>query len=203
MGPGRGRTARAPPNRPEAQWAADADMKVLVTGGAGFLGRGILREIAQGRLDWDVTVYSRDEAKQEACHRRDRFARYVLGDVRDQERLAVAMAGHDAVVHAAALKVIPAAEVNAAECIAVNIGGSQSVVAAARRAGVRRVVGISTDKAVSPVNVYGATKMAMERLFSESSGAEAEFACVRYGNVIGSTGSVIPLFKRQWQETGR
>lgn len=185
-------------------------MKVLVTGGAGFLGRGILRRQARGKLDWaEITVFSRDETKQEACRRRYPSARYVLGDVAAcPDSLKVSMVGHDAVIHAAAMKYIPEAEVNAAECIRVNLNGSQEVAAAARWAGIKRIVGVSTDKAVQPVNVYGATKMAMERLFAECSsdnpqvGHPTEFTCVRYGNVVGSTGSVIPLFRRQFAELG-
>ncbi len=182
-------------------------MKVLVTGGAGFLGRGLLRRQARGDLDWEITVYSRDEQKQDVCRQRYPTAHYVLGDV-GSEQLKIAMAGHDAVVHAAAMKYIPEAEVNASECIRVNVNGTQNVIEAARWAGVERVVGISTDKAVQPVNVYGASKMVMERLFAEASGTiwggrDLTFTCVRYGNVIGSTGSVIPLFQRQLREGGK
>jgi len=179
--------------------------KVLVTGGAGFLGRGILRRVESGGLDWEVTVYSRDETKQDECRRRYPFARYVLGDVKDADRLRVAMMGHDIVIHAAAMKYIPEAEVNASECVSVNVGGTQAVMRAADAAAVRRVVGISTDKAVQPVNVYGCSKMAMERLFADTAQFEGgpDFVCVRYGNVVGSTGSVIPLFRRQVRELGR
>ena len=179
--------------------------KALITGGAGFLGRGILRRIERGGLDWEVTVYSRDETKQDECRRRYPFARYILGDVRDFDRLRTAMMGHDIVIHAAALKYIPEAEVNAIECVAVNVGGTQAVMRAAQAAGIRRVVGISTDKAVQPVNVYGCSKMAMERLFADTAQFQGgpEFVCVRYGNVVGSTGSVIPLFRRQYGDLGR
>ena len=128
-------------------------MKALITGGAGFLGRGILRRIERGGLDWEATVYSRDETKQDECRRRYPFARYILGDVRDVDRLSIAMMGHDIVIHAAALKYIPEAEVNAIECVGVNVGGTQAVMVAAQEAGIKRVVGISTDKAVQPVNV--------------------------------------------------
>lgn len=178
-------------------------MKALLTGGAGYLGRGILRRVQRGDLDWDITVYSRDETKQDEARQRWPDARYILGDVRDAELLTAAAAGHDAIVHAAALKYIPEAELNASECLAVNVGGAQAVVRAARAAGVKRVVGISTDKAVQPVNVYGCSKMAMERLFAESSVTGTAFFCVRYGNVIGSTGSVIPFFQRQAKELGK
>ena len=174
-------------------------MKVLVTGGAGFLGRGLLRHVKRDSLDWEITVYSRDETKQDECRRRYPFARYVLGDVRDVDRLRTVMMGHDIVIHAGALKYIPEAEKNASECVSVNVGGTQAVMRAAEAAGIKHVVGISTDKAVQPVNVYGCSKMAMERLFADTAQFEGgpEFVCVRYGNVVGSTGSVIPLFKRQ------
>jgi len=156
-------------------------------------------------LDWDITVYSRDETLQELAQRCYPFARYILGDVRDFERLRVAMAGHDWVIHAAAIKYIPEAELNACECVAVNVVGAQNVMAAARNAGVQRVVGISTDKAVQPVNVYGMTKAVMERMFQEEQQYHQNpaFTCVRYGNVVGSTGSVIPLFRKQYEEMGK
>lgn len=180
-------------------------MKALITGGAGFLGRGILRRASQEKSDWDITVYSRDETKQDECQRRYPFARYVLGDVRDFDRLKAVMMGHDIVVHAAALKYIPEAEINAIECVSVNVGGAQAVMKAADAAHIRRVVGISTDKAVQPVNIYGCSKMTMERLFADTAQFEggSDFVCVRYGNVVGSTGSVVPLFQRQYEETGR
>lgn len=177
--------------------------KCLITGGSGFLGRGILRKISRGELDWDPTILSRDEYKQFLCQRRYPSARYVLGDIKDIDRLSATMTGHDFVVHAAAIKFVDKAELNAAECIAVNVGGTVNVIKAAKAAGVQRVVGISTDKAVKPVNIYGCSKMAMERLFAESSNSATKFVCVRYGNVVGSTGSVIPLFQRQFEEEGK
>lgn len=178
--------------------------KVLLTGGTGFLGLGILRRVAAGDLDWECTVYSRDETKQDKCRHRYPFARYVLGDVKDFDRLQAVMVGHDWVIHAAAMKYIPEAELNAAECIRVNIGGSETVTRAANAAGILRVVGISTDKAVQPVNIYGMSKAVMERLFADAAQfpGHAEFVCVRYGNVVGSTGSVIPMFRQQLAEFG-
>lgn len=183
-------------------------MKVLITGGAGFLGRGILRRIHRSganHLDWEATVYSRDETKQEECARRYPSARYIIGDVKDIDRLTAAMMGHDAVIHAAALKYIPEAELNATECINVNVLGVYNVVKAARAAAVYNVVGISSDKAVQPVNIYGCSKMVMERIFADTANFDYPtfFSCVRYGNVIGSTGSVIPLFRRQLEELGK
>ncbi len=179
--------------------------RVLVTGGAGFLGRAILRQVKRGDLDWDVTVYSRDEAIQEACRKKYPDFRYILGDVRDFYRLCAAMADYEWVVHAAALKYIPEAEMNATECISVNVDGSRNVLAAARQNGVERVVGVSTDKAVQPVNIYGMTKAVMERLFSEQQQHYQAPACVcvRYGNVIGSTGSVLPIFRQQEKDLGK
>lgn len=166
------------------------------------MGRGILRRADQ--LGWRITVYSRDENKQEECRRRYPQARYVLGDIRDINRLETAMVGHDIVIHAAAIKFVDRAELNAAETIDINIAGTISVIQAARSAGIEKVLGISTDKAVQPVNIYGASKMAMERLFAEASLPEStEFICVRYGNVIGSTGSVIPLFRYQYKDQGK
>lgn len=174
-------------------------MKLFCTGGTGYLGRGVLRR----DLNYDITIYSRDEYKQDICQSRYPNARYVLGDIRDTERLSLAMAGHDIVIHTAAVKFVDKAETNAAECLSVNVGGSESVILAARRAKVQKVVSISSDKAVQPVNTYGCSKMAMERLFSEASDGFTLFNCVRYGNVIGSTGSVIPLFRRQYEQYGK
>jgi UDP-N-acetylglucosamine 4,6-dehydratase len=169
---------------------------ILITGGSGFLGRGIMLYAKQHNWDAKFTVYSRDEQKQDKC-RQVYPANYILGDICDTDRLALSMVGHDTVIHAAALKYIPEGEFNASECVRVNITGAQSVIKAARQANVSTVIGISTDKAVSPVNVYGMTKAIMERLFAEASKiGSTKFVCCRYGNVIGSTGSVIPLFVR-------
>lgn len=133
--------------------------RIFITGGAGYLGRAILRRAAAG-LDWQVTVYSRDEEKQDLCRRRYPEARYVLGDVRDVERLALAMVGHDAVIHGAAMKYVDVSETSAVECFSVNIGGAQAVINAARQAGIRRVVGISTDKAC--VDYFAQVELAEE-----------------------------------------
>ncbi len=172
--------------------------QVFVTGGAGFLGRALLGRLAEENPSLRVTVYSRDERKQSAVRSDFPHHNYILGDVRDLERLTLAMAGHDTVIHAAAMKYVPQAERNVEEAIAVNVDGSRNVATAALRVGVDRVVGISTDKACRPVNVYGVTKLLMERVFQEAdSWGRTQFNLVRYGNVIGSTGSVIPLFERQ------
>lgn len=176
---------------------------VLITGGAGFLGRALLAKFEKLFPKARCTVYSRDEAKQEAARRRFPRHRYVLGDVRDRDALELAVAGHDVVIHAAAMKFVPQGESNVREAMAVNIDGSRNVAMAAVRNGVQHVVGISTDKACQPVNVYGLTKLAMERLFQEMAMvSETKFNLVRYGNVVGSTGSVIPLFQRQAREKG-
>jgi len=183
---------------------AKLDGKILITGGAGFLGRGILRLAHQENWPCSFTVYSRDEHKHQELYRRWPDVNCVLGDIRDRDRLEAVMTGHETVIHAAAMKYVPEGEQNVAEAIAVNLHGSETVATAAWRAGVDTVVGISTDKAVRPVNVYGATKMLDERLFSEASRwGRTRFISVRYGNVVGSTGSVIPLFQRQLAEQGK
>lgn len=177
--------------------------RILITGGSGFLGRGILRRIRKEKWPAQVTVYSRDETKQFEVKRRFPEANFILGDVRDRDRLDAVMVGHDYVIHAGAVKYIPEAEQNVAETIAVNVDGSLAVARAAARAGVKTVVGVSTDKACSPQNTYGATKMLMERAFSEANTwSPTRFVTVRYGNVVGSTGSVVPMFLRQIRETG-
>lgn len=172
------------------------DGKVLITGGAGFIGRAIMRRAQRENWPTQFTVVSRSEQLQAQCKRKYPNATYVLGDVCDTNRLALAMVGHDYVIHAAALKFIPEGEFNASEVVRVNIDGARSVIMCAQIAGVD-MVGISTDKAAAPVNIYGATKMVMERLF-----AEAGFNTVRYGNVLGSTGSVVPVMRDQLEKFG-
>lgn len=172
---------------------------VLITGGAGFLGRGIIRYIQSQHYKTRITVYSRDEHKHYQLRARYPHVRTVLGDVTDADRLAAVMAGHDTVIHAAALKHVPEAERDASEAIRINVGGSLAVARAAVRAGVRNVIGISTDKVCSPRNTYGATKMLMERAFQEAQrhAPQTRFSIARYGNVVSSTGSVVPLFVTQ------
>lgn len=179
-------------------------MKVLITGGAGYLGRGILQAIADGKLDWDPTVFSRDEAKHIKIRSRFPFARIVRGDVTEGvEQLARVFAGHDLVIHAAANKLIDIGEYNAREVVHNNVTGSQHVADAAIRAGVRQVVGISTDKCCEPVNIYGATKMVMERVFQNADQqSDTQFTCARYGNVVGSTISVVLYFREQLARDG-
>ena len=171
---------------------------VFLTGGAGFLGRAIMRWASRELPDVAFTVYSRDEGKHSLARREFPQHRYVLGDIRDADRLELAMAGHETVLHAAAMKYVPMGETNVSEAIEVNVTGSRNVAHAAIRNGVERVVGISTDKACRPINVYGTTKLLMERVFQEADGwSDTQFTMARYGNVIASTGSVIPLFRRQ------
>lgn len=170
----------------------------FITGGAGFLGRALIADLQDFAPDALITVYSRDEAKHAVCRRLFPSVRYILGDVRDLRHMSAAMAGHEVVIHMAAMKYVPQAEVNVRECIAVNVQGSQNVVTAALQHGVERVVGISTDKVCEPVNIYGVTKLLMERIFQEADALQTtRFNLVRYGNVVSSTGSVVPLFLEQ------
>lgn len=175
---------------------------IFITGGAGYLGRGIMRRVRCESWPCRITVYSRDETKQDICRQRYPEHRYILGDVRDRDRLETAMLGHDIVIHAGAIKYVPEAEHNVEETLKVNVDGSRNVIQAARHAGIKQVIGLSTDKATAPVNTYGATKMLMERAFQEQH-CDTIYKCVRYGNVVGSTGSVIPFFQRQRRELGR
>jgi len=168
--------------------------KVLITGGTGSLGKALIR-----RLDAEkIIVFSRDEFKQsemaKSCPGNTRF---FLGDVRDRQRLKEVFSGVDIVIHAAALKQVPALEYNPTEAVKTNILGSQNVIAACIESGVKKCILISTDKAVNPVNLYGSTKLTAEKLFMAANAFnKTKFSCVRYGNVIGSRGSVIPLFEK-------
>ena len=173
---------------------------LFITGGAGYLGRALLRALSQ-ESDVRCTIFSRDQGKHSHCQREFPQHRYIIGDVRDYNSIELAMAGHDTVVHAAAFKYVPEGEINVAECHEINVMGSLNVARAAIRNGVERVVGISTDKACQPINVYGATKLMMERLFQEADAkSSTQFNLVRYGNVVSSTGSAIPIFRRQARE---
>jgi UDP-N-acetylglucosamine 4,6-dehydratase/5-epimerase len=180
---------------------------VLITGGSGSFAHAFVREIFNRYSPRKVVVYSRDEHKQ--YEMRKRFSqsnlRFLIGDVRERDRLMVALKGVDFVVHAAALKQVPIAEYNPMECIKTNIYGAENVVQAAWTQGVKRVVALSTDKAVNPVNLYGATKLASDKLFVAANnmvgGESTRYSVVRYGNVVGSRGSVVPHF-RQLAEGG-
>lgn len=180
---------------------------VLVTGATGSFGRRFVDLVLKERRISRLVVYSRDELKQEEMRTRHGFVderiRYFIGDVRDHERLYRAMAGIDVVVHAAALKQVPALEYNPIEAVKTNIVGAENTINAAIDRGVKRVMALSTDKAVNPINLYGATKLVAEKLFAQGNvyadPRGTKFACTRYGNVIGSRGSVIPLFLQQRQ----
>lgn len=179
---------------------------ILLTGGTGSFGNAFV-QIALARWpDIVIRLYSRDELKQSlmrAAYGDDQL-RYVIGDVRDRARLLRAAQGADYIVHAAALKQVPVCEYNPSEAIQTNVMGAQNVVDAAIDAGVRKVVSLSTDKAVNPVNLYGATKLCAEKVVVQGNAyaarRETRLACVRYGNVVGSRGSVIPLFQHQSAE---
>lgn len=177
---------------------------VLVTGGTGSFGKKFIEILLNEYHPAKVIVFSRDELKQHEM-RVSGFnhpsIRYFIGDVRDRERMFRALYGVDIVIHAAALKQVPACEYNPMEAIKTNIMGSSNVVDAALENGVEKVLALSTDKAVNPVNLYGATKLAAEKLLIQSNayagGRKTRISCVRYGNVVGSRGSVVPLFLKQ------
>jgi UDP-N-acetylglucosamine 4,6-dehydratase len=182
---------------------------VLVTGGTGSFGKKFIELLLVEKRPKKVIVFSRDELKQhEMKHRfpesNDLGLRYFVGDVRDRDRLNRAFHGVNVVIHAAAMKQVPACEYNPFEAVQTNIIGAKNVIDAAIDNGVQRVIGVSTDKAVSPVNLYGATKLVAEKLFVQGNayagGRSTRFACTRYGNVVGSNGSVVPLFLKQREE---
>ena len=180
---------------------------ILITGGPGSFGKACKRHLLDSADPHAVRVFSRDELKQTEMEAdfRDERLRFLIGDVRDRERLERATRGVDLIVHAAALKHVPVCEYNPFEAIQTNVLGTENVVAAAIRNDVPQTMFLSTDKAVNPVNLYGATKLAAEKIVSQANAyagdADVRFATVRYGNVVGSRGSVIPLFLRQ-AETG-
>lgn len=175
---------------------------ILITGGTGSFGKQFVRTILKHFRPKRLIVFSRDELKQFDMQQEfnDPCMRYFLGDVRDRERLMVAMSGVDYVVHAAALKQVPAAEYNPMECIKTNVHGAENVVQAAVAADVEKVVALSTDKAANPINLYGATKLASDKLFVAANNVvgphRTRFSVVRYGNVVGSRGSVVPFFHK-------
>lgn len=182
------------------------DKSILITGGTGSFGHRFISTILESYKPKKLIVYSRDELKQFEMQQRfdAKCMRYFIGDVRDKERLISAMRDVDFVIHAAALKQVPAAEYNPNECIKTNIHGAQNVIDAAIAANVNKVIALSTDKAANPVNLYGATKLASDKLFvaaNNISGAKGpRFSVVRYGNVVGSRGSVVPYFRKLLNE---
>ena len=185
------------------------DASILITGGTGSFGSRFVETVLKRHQPRRVVVFSRDEQKQYEMaarldHEQGRSLRFFIGDVRDPDRLEMAMRGVDYVVHAAALKHVPAAEYNPFECIKTNVNGAENVVRAALRNGVKRVIALSTDKAANPINLYGASKLAADKIFvaanNLSGKGETRFSVVRYGNVLGSRGSVVPLFERLIRE---
>lgn len=178
---------------------------ILITGGTGSFGQHFVRTVVQRYNPARLVVFSRDELKQvdmEMSLPPDRFPnlRFFIGDVRDLDRLEMALRGVEIVVHAAALKHVPVAEYNPFECIRTNVIGAENVVKASIRAGVEKVIALSTDKAASPINLYGASKLASDKIFVAANNLTGRsgphFSVVRYGNVMGSRGSVVPLFRR-------
>ena len=182
------------------------DKSILITGGTGSFGRKYTQTLLERYRPRRLVIYSRDELKQ--FEMQQEFAqpcmRYFIGDVRDRDRLVQAMNGVDFVIHAAALKQVPAAEYNPIECVKTNIHGAENVIAAALANDVQRVIALSTDKAANPINLYGATKLVSDKLFvaanNVAGGHRTRFAVVRYGNVVGSRGSVVPFFRKLIEE---
>ncbi|MGD0190985.1 MAG: UDP-N-acetylglucosamine 4,6-dehydratase (inverting) [Rhizomicrobium sp.] len=190
-------------------WLDLNDKAVLVTGGTGSFGKHFVKLMIERYRPRRLVIFSRDEMKQYEMQQlfpmeQYPFMRYFIGDVRDRDRLDMAMRDIDFVVHAAALKQVPTAEYNPFECIRTNVFGAENIVYAALRRNVRKVIALSTDKAANPVNLYGASKLASDKIFvaaNNLAGADGtRFAVVRYGNVFGSRGSVVPFFRKLTQE---
>lgn len=178
------------------------NQSILITGGTGSFGKKFTKILLEKYNPKKIIILSRDELKQFEMQQifNDSCMRYFIGDVRDVNRLEEAMGDVDYVIHAAAMKQVPAAEYNPMECIKTNIYGAENVIKAAIKNDVKRVIALSTDKAASPINLYGATKLASDKLFVAANnmvgGRQVRFSVVRYGNVVGSRGSVIPFFKK-------
>jgi UDP-N-acetylglucosamine 4,6-dehydratase len=176
------------------------DSVILITGGTGSFGKQYVRTLLQRYTPKKIIIFSRDELKQYEMQQEfpQECMRFFIGDVRDRERLLMAMRGVDYVIHAAALKQVPAAAYNPMECIKTNVHGAENVIQAALECNVRRVIALSTDKAANPINLYGATKLCSDKLFVAANNLVGDrltrFAVVRYGNVVGSRGSVVPFF---------
>lgn len=175
--------------------------KILITGGTGSFGRQYVKTLLERYSPKKIIIFSRDELKQYEMQQEfpHEVMRFFIGDVRDRERMVMAMRGVDYVIHAAALKQVPAAEYNPMECIKTNIHGAENVIHAAIECGVKKVIALSTDKAANPINLYGATKLCSDKLFVAANNLVGDrptrFAVVRYGNVVGSRGSVVPFFR--------
>jgi len=185
----------------EVKWVF-TNKSILITGGTGSFGKCCIKSILERYQPKRLIVFSRDELKQYEMQQEFNAPcmRYFLGDVRDVERLKQAMRGVNFVIHAAALKQVPAAEYNPMECVKTNINGAENVIKAALDTGVEKVIALSTDKAANPINLYGATKLVSDKLFVAANniagGHDTRFAVVRYGNVLGSRGSVVPFFRK-------
>lgn len=182
---------------------------ILITGGTGSFGKKYTQILLQKYKPNKIIIYSRDELKQYEMAQKfnDKCMRYFIGDVRDLSRLEKAMDGVDYVIHAAALKHVPIAEYNPMECIKTNVMGAENVINASIKNQIKRVIALSTDKAANPINLYGATKLASDKLFIAANNIKGSqdtiFSVVRYGNVIGSRGSVIPFFQRLVREKAK
>jgi len=180
-----------------------SDSTILLTGGTGSFGQAFISRVSKAWPAAVIRVYSRDELKQSELAKQhpDANLRFLIGDVRDRSRLSRAAEGVDILIHAAAMKQVPACEYNPFEAVRTNILGAQHIVDSAIDAGVDRVLALSTDKAVNPVNLYGATKLCQEKIIIQGNAYAARsstrLSCVRYGNVVGSRGSVVPLFREQ------
>lgn len=179
---------------------------ILITGGTGSFGKKYVKTLLERYKPRKIIIYSRDELKQFEMQQvfNEPCMRYFIGDVRDRDRLTQAMSRVDYVIHAAALKQVPAAEYNPMECIKTNVNGAENVIFAALANDVEKVIALSTDKAANPINLYGATKLASDKLFvaanNMAGGHQTCFSVVRYGNVVGSRGSVVPFFEKKIAE---
>lgn len=178
------------------------DKTILITGGTGSFGKKFTKTVLDNYPVKKVIIYSRDELKQfemQQLYHNERRLRFFIGDVRDKERLSLALNGVDIIIHAAAIKQVPAAEYNPMECIKTNINGAENVIEAALKSRVQKVIALSTDKAANPINLYGATKLCSDKLFVAANNLTGDkdlrFSVVRYGNVAGSRGSVVPFFR--------
>jgi len=182
------------------------DKAILITGGTGSFGKQLVRTLLNRYQPRKIIIYSRDELKQYEMAQEftSEVMRFFIGDVRDRDRLSLAMQNIDYVVHAAALKHVPIAEYNPMECIKTNIHGASNVIDAAMACNITKVVALSTDKAANPINLYGATKLASDKLFVAANNVvgaqDTRFSVVRYGNVVGSRGSVVPFFQKLVRE---
>ncbi len=182
------------------------EKKILITGGTGSFGNAFIKYILEHDCPKEIIVFSRDEMKQWLMHKEydNPVLKFVLGDIRDRKRFELASKGVDYIIHTAAMKIVPTAEENPRETIKTNVLGAMNVIDAALKNNVKKVIAFSTDKACNPINLYGATKLCSDKLFtaanSHSDETGTSFAVVRYGNVIGSRGSVIPFFLEKKKE---